>query len=73
MRGGCGRGGTTSGDTYLTNNQTSSDRIRHEKKHRKQWRRYGGYFPALYFLSGVNPCHNHWERQAGLCDGGYDC
>ena len=73
MSGGFGRGGTTIGDTYLTNNKVSRDRIRHEKVHRRQWRKYGDMFPALYFSSGLNPCHNRWERQANLHDGGYDC
>jgi hypothetical protein len=71
------RGGTTIGDTYSTNNDPFNNtrhRILHEKKHRDlQWRRYGGFFPFMYWHAGNNPCKNKYERQAGLRGGDYSC
>ncbi|MFE4620243.1 DNRLRE domain-containing protein [Streptomyces sp. NPDC056747] len=68
------RGGTTIGTTFLTSNRNPSPELmRHEKRHRKQWRRYGLRFGYMYFRAGVNPCRNKWERRAGYKDGGYPC
>lgn len=69
-----GRGGTTIGGVYLTGNNPiyhTRQRIRHELKHVRQWRRYGLTFPVRYFWQGQNPHRNVYERQAGLRDGGY--
>jgi RHS repeat-associated protein len=70
------RGGTTFGDTYVTGpnrRARASDRIRHEKVHRAQWRTYGWAFPVLYGRAGRNACRNKYEKQAGLRGGGYRC
>ncbi|WP_307790501.1 DNRLRE domain-containing protein [Streptomyces actuosus] len=70
------RGGTTLGTTYFTwNNKkyTSKARIRHERRHKQQWKRYGYRFAYMYLRAGGNPCHNKWERRAGWKDGGYPC
>ncbi|MFF3395950.1 RHS repeat-associated core domain-containing protein [Streptomyces sp. NPDC002669] len=78
-RGGWGlhaRGGTTLGTTYFTSNNRSyvtRDRIRHEKRHRSQWLRYGLGFGVRYLRAGSNPCRNRWERRAGWRSGGYRC
>lgn len=78
-RGGRGlhaRGGTTLGNTYFTSNNRryiSHRRIRHEKIHRRQWRRYGLGFAVRYLRAGSNPCHNRYERRAGWKNGGYRC
>lgn len=78
-RGGWGlhaRGGTTLGTTYFTSNNRSyitRDRIRHEKRHRSQWLRYGLGFGIRYLRAGANPCRNRWERRAGWRSGGYRC
>ncbi|MFE7954461.1 DNRLRE domain-containing protein [Streptomyces sp. NPDC057413] len=78
-RGGAGfhaRGGTTIGNTYFTSNNRayiSRNRIRHEKIHVRQWRRYGLGFIIRYYRAGRNPCHNRYERQANLRWGGYRC
>ncbi|MFF9839215.1 DNRLRE domain-containing protein [Streptomyces sp. NPDC013740] len=68
------RGGTTIGTTFFTSNRNPSyNLMRHEKKHRTQWRRYGLRFIYMYFRAGTNPCRNRWERRAGYRDGGYSC
>ncbi|MFI8521551.1 DNRLRE domain-containing protein [Streptomyces sp. NPDC085481] len=70
------RGGTTLGTTYFTSNNRSyvtRDRIRHEKRHRSQWLRYGLGFGIRYLRAGANPCRNRWERKAGWRNGGYRC
>ncbi|MER5754040.1 DNRLRE domain-containing protein [Streptomyces sp. NPDC002088] len=78
-RGGWGlhaRGGTTLGNTYFTSNNRkyiSYNRIRHEKVHVRQWRRYGLGFIFRYARAGSNACHNRYERQANLRWGGYHC
>ncbi|MFE2267228.1 DNRLRE domain-containing protein [Streptomyces griseosporeus] len=69
------RGGTTLGTTYFTSNNptfTKYRRIRHERKHKYQWSRYGWWFGYMYLRAGSNPCHNRWERRANWTDGGYD-
>ena len=71
-----GRGGTTIGNTYATQNRRSSvtkARIRHEKKHRTQWWNNGLLFAYKYLRAGSNPCRNKYERRAGYKDGGYRC
>ncbi|AKU18209.1 hypothetical protein VV02_24090 [Luteipulveratus mongoliensis] len=71
-----GRGGTTIGGVYATDwnpQHWTSARLRHEKVHRRQWRRYGLWFGYMYLRAGSNPCRNKWERRAGLIDGGYPC
>lgn len=68
------RGGVCWGDSVVTGSDPrliTHERIRHEKVHRDQWRRYGLAFPALYFAAGTNPLTNKYEREAGLGDGGY--
>ncbi|WP_225102492.1 DNRLRE domain-containing protein [Streptomyces sp. CoH27] len=70
------RGGTTLGNTYFTSNNRayiSRNRIRHEKIHVRQWRRYGLGFIYRYINAGANPCRNRFERQANLRWGGYRC
>ncbi|MFF9815353.1 DNRLRE domain-containing protein [Streptomyces sp. NPDC014006] len=70
------RGGTTLGNTYFTSNNRkyiTRNRIRHEKRHVRQWRRYGLGFMFRYMRAGRNPCHNRYERQANLRWGGYKC
>ncbi|WP_327725016.1 DNRLRE domain-containing protein [Streptomyces europaeiscabiei] len=68
------RGGTTLGTSYFTSNNsefTSRSRMRHERKHKYQWMRYGWRFGSMYLGAGINPCRNRWERRAGFRDGGY--
>ena len=69
------RGGTTIGNTYFTSStgDIGQRRMRHERRHAQQWRTWGPLFPFLYFASGLDPCHNTWERRAGHRDGGYRC
>lgn len=70
------RGGTTLGTTYFTDRNrrnVTRDRIRHEKVHRRQWRRYGFGFIPRYLRAGSNPCRNRYERQANWRRGGYRC
>ncbi|NHC13006.1 hypothetical protein [Motilibacter deserti] len=68
------RGGVTWGDTYLTGSQEwarSPARIRHERVHADQWRRYGLRFAWLYLRAGSEASTNRFEVEAGLEDGGY--
>ncbi|WP_344921786.1 RHS repeat-associated core domain-containing protein [Plantactinospora mayteni] len=70
-------GGTTYGDTFATDDpDKTADYIAHEKAHRRQWRRYGSTFAAMYLLealrTGGNPCRNSYENDADLKKGGYD-
>lgn len=70
------RGGTTYGNTYFTSRRgnVSPLRMKHEKRHRRQWGKYGGNFAFIYMAESIrhrNPRKNYWERQAGLCSGGY--
>ncbi|MGW1365073.1 DNRLRE domain-containing protein [Streptomyces chartreusis] len=70
------RGGTTLGTTYFTYNNRSyrsRARLRHERRHKYQWMRYGYRFGYMYLRGGNNACHNRWERRAGWRDGGYRC
>jgi RHS repeat-associated protein len=69
------RGGTTLGTTYFTsnNNFVTPARMRHERKHKRQWMRYGWHFGYMYLRAKINPCHNKWERRAGYKDGNYPC
>ncbi|WP_234307213.1 MULTISPECIES: RHS repeat-associated core domain-containing protein [Streptomyces] len=70
-----GRGGTTVGDTYVTEPDVKSfvtpKRLKHERVHVKQWEKRGFKFPFDYFGEGVDPCENSYEDQAGYDDGGY--
>ncbi|PRZ43005.1 RHS repeat-associated protein [Antricoccus suffuscus] len=69
-----GRGGTTIGNTYFTGPGKITYKVaRHEKVHVRQWNAWGLSFPVLYFISGLNPCKNKYERQAGLKAGNYKC
>ncbi|MFF5639619.1 DNRLRE domain-containing protein, partial [Streptomyces sp. NPDC012825] len=68
------RGGTTLGTTFFTSNRNpSASLMRHERRHKAQWKRYGFRFGYMYLRAGVNPCRNRWERRAGYRDGGYRC
>ncbi|GIH20533.1 RHS repeat-associated core domain-containing protein [Rugosimonospora africana] len=75
-----GGSGTTYGDSFVTGPGDPTDDIpnvlTHEKRHRDlQWRVNGYGFGPMYLLelvrTGFNACHNRYERQAGLLDGGY--
>lgn len=72
------RGGTTWGDTYVTGAHPATrtpERLRHERAHVEQWRRWGLLFPLLYAAAEVlarrDPTRNRFEAAAGLRDGGY--
>ncbi|MER8048150.1 RHS repeat-associated core domain-containing protein, partial [Streptomyces sp. NPDC094032] len=66
------RGGTTIGTTFFTSSRNPSYKLmRHEKRHRSQWRRYGLRFMYMYLRAGSNPCRNRWERRANYDDGDY--
>jgi hypothetical protein len=85
LQDGVARGGTMYGTVLLTNRQaTTSAAIRgpgffeHEVRHSNQWAvstllAGPAAFPALYAAdeSLFPGAHNHFERQAGLSDGGY--
>ena len=49
--------------------------LAHERKHSDQWAIFGGSFPVLYAIddlqAGNNPCHQFFEKWAGLQAGGY--
>lgn len=66
-----GRGGTTIGAIYLTNDNDSNDVIEHEAEHRAQWKRYGLWFIPLYVAAGSDATTNRFEVGAGLELGGY--
>ena len=71
-----GRGGTTIGNTYATfkgKKWRTPTRIRHEKVHVRQWRRYGPSFVRRYFRAGRNPCKNRFERAADRAGNTYGC
>ncbi|MFH9943384.1 DNRLRE domain-containing protein [Streptomyces murinus] len=71
-----GRGGTTIGNTYFTDNNrnyVTPERLRHEKRHMRQWQHYGLGFIVRYIHAGSNPCRNRFEREANLRWGGYQC
>lgn len=66
-----GRGGTTIGAVYLTNDNTRLPVLEHEAVHRAQWRRYGLAFIPLYVAAGAPALTNRFEVEAGLEKGGY--
>lgn len=67
-----GRGGVCVGGCYLTGTSpVTTEVIRHEAVHARQWRRYGLLMPLLYLLAGRNPLTNRFEILAGLEDGNY--
>ena len=65
------RGGVCVGRVFLTGPPPSRAVIAHEKRHVKQWYRYGALFPLLYAAAGKNPLTNRFEIEAGLEEGGY--
>lgn len=66
-----GRGGTTIGAVYFTNNLVERATLEHESVHRAQWRKYGLCFIPLYIAAGVEATTNRFEIEAGLKKGGY--
>lgn len=66
-----GRGGTTVGAIYLTNDLTSVGVLEHELVHTRQWKKYGLCFLPLYLAAGANALGNRFEVEAGLERGGY--
>jgi hypothetical protein len=66
-----GRGGTTLGAVYLTNNTVSPGVLAHEAVHRAQWKKYGLTFIPLYIAAGVPAITNRFEVEAGLRRAGY--
>jgi hypothetical protein len=66
-----GRGGTTVGGVYLTNDRLQPRVLEHEAVHREQWKHYGLAFPVLYLAAGQVPHTNRFEVDAGLAKGGY--
>ena len=73
---GFGRGGTTYGSTFVTDNPNPDERrLHHESIHSWQWASFGGginfgiaYLTEEIFHPGEE---NIFERQAGLADGCY--
>jgi hypothetical protein len=66
-----GRGGTTVGAIYLTNDLTREGVLEHERVHTRQWKKYGLCFLPLYIAAGGNALGNRFEVEAGLERGGY--
>ncbi|MEV7232456.1 hypothetical protein AB0N06_00200 [Streptomyces sp. NPDC051020] len=71
-----GRGGTTIGDTYVTApgdpDLVDAPKLRHERKHVKQWEKRGIKFAFDYYKEGLlDPCQNAYEKAAGFADGDY--
>jgi hypothetical protein len=66
-----GRGGTTIGAVYLTNDGLLPRTLEHEAVHREQWKHYGLAFPVLYLAAGREARTNRFEVDAGLEGGGY--
>ncbi len=66
-----GRGGTTIGAVFLTNNALSPGILAHEAVHRAQWKRYGLALIPLYIAAGRTGVTNRFEIEAGLKRGGY--
>jgi hypothetical protein len=66
-----GRGGTTIGAIYLTNDTTGESVLEHERVHTRQWKKYGLCFVPLYIAAGANARGNRFEVEAGLEKGGY--
>ncbi|MER6426000.1 hypothetical protein [Streptomyces sp. NPDC001137] len=82
---GVARAGTMFGTVFLTDQRMESESPRthrlaeHEARHADQWAGFSlaagpAAFPALYALDEAffPGAFNHFERQAGLEDGGYD-
>ncbi|WP_128379986.1 hypothetical protein [Streptomyces cavernae] len=68
------RGGATLGTTFFTPKRNPDAALmRHEKRHRSQWKRYGFRFGYMYLRAGTNACRNKWERRANWKDGDYPC
>ena len=72
-----GRGGTTIGNTYTTDEGHPAyvlpPRLNHERVHMKQWQKRGFAFAGDYIWEGMDPCKNKYEKAAGWVDGGYSC
>jgi len=66
-----GRGGTTIGAVFLTNDMLSPGVLAHESVHRAQWKRYGLAFIPLYIAAGRTATTNRFEIEAGLKRAGY--
>ena len=66
-----GRGGTTIGAVFLTNDRLEPGVLAHEAVHRAQWKHYGLAFIPLYVAAGANALANRFEIEAGLRRGGY--
>lgn len=66
-----GRGGTTIGAVYLTNDNDSPSVLEHEAVHRRQWKKYGLAFIPLYIAAGTRAETNRFEVEADLRKGGY--
>ncbi len=66
-----GRGGTTIGAVFFTNNALSESILAHEAVHRAQWKRYGLALIPLYIAAGRAGATNRFEIEAGLERGGY--
>lgn len=66
-----GRGGTTIGAVYLTDDNVSLPVLQHEAVHRAQWKHYGLAYIPLYLAAGPIAEDNRFEREAGLEKGGY--
>ena len=66
-----GRGGTTVGAIYLTNDLTREGVLEHERVHTQQWKKYGLCFLPLYVAAGADARGNRFEVEAGLARGGY--
>lgn len=66
-----GRGGTTIGAIYLTNDALAPEVLEHEAVHREQWKRYGLALIPLYVAAGQDGTKNRFEIEAGLEKGGY--
>jgi hypothetical protein len=66
-----GRGGTTVGAIYLTNDLTREGVLEHELVHTQQWKKYGLCFVPLYIAAGADALGNRFEVEAGLERGGY--
>jgi hypothetical protein len=85
LDGGVVRAGTMFGTVFLTDQRMETETPRtdrlseHEARHSDQWAAFSiaagpAAFPTLYALDETffPSAFNHFERQAGLADGGYD-
>ena len=66
-----GRGGTTIGAIYLTNDGLRPRVLEHEAVHREQWKHYGLAFPVLYLAAGKVPRHEPLRGRRRPRKGGY--